>query len=360
MQSPIEQILDEARWAPSGDNTQPWRFRIVSDDVVDILGHDTRADCVYDLDGNASRIAHGCLIETLRIAASVRGLGSEWSCEPAGDTEHPVYRVRFTRHPEMHADHRAPCIKTRSVQRRAMSLRSLSDEHIDALNASAAPYRVVWMTSLRQRWSVANLNFRSAKIRLSIREAFEVHRRVIEWGARFSEDRIPEQAVGVDPLTGKLMGWMLQKWSRVEFFNTYLAGTVAPRIQLDLVPGIACGAHALLVAPQAPTTPIDFVEAGIAIQRFWLEAEHCGLKLQPELTPLIFSRYIREQRPFTETEKATEWARRISADMSALFGQDNASSAVFMGRLGYQPPPFARSLRLPMEKLLTRPAGPAD
>jgi nitroreductase len=23
-----EQILDLARWAPSGDNTQPWRFEI--------------------------------------------------------------------------------------------------------------------------------------------------------------------------------------------------------------------------------------------------------------------------------------------------------------------------------------------
>ena len=27
-------ILDLARWAPSGDNTQPWRFEIVADDHI--------------------------------------------------------------------------------------------------------------------------------------------------------------------------------------------------------------------------------------------------------------------------------------------------------------------------------------
>ncbi len=348
----IEQILDEARWAPSGDNTQPWRFRIVSDSEVDILGHDTREDCVYDLDGYASRIAHGCLIETLRIAASAHGLGIEWTCRPDGDTTHPVYSVRLVPHPGLLPDPRLPAIRTRAVQRRPMSTRPLSDEHIKALNAAAAPYRVVWMTSFGQRLSLGRLNYRSAKIRLSIPEAFEVHRRVIEWGARFSDDRIPEQAVGVDPLTGKLMGWMLQKWERVEFFNSYLAGTIAPRLQLDLLPGLACGAHALLVAPLAPQKPRDFVDGGIALQRFWLEAERCGLKLQPEMTPLIFSRYIREGRPFTRIPQATAWARRVSADINEMFGQADAASAIFLCRLGYEPTPVSRSLRRSLQSLL--------
>lgn len=39
-------ILELARWAPSGDNTQPWRFEIVSDDHIAIHGSDTRDWCV--------------------------------------------------------------------------------------------------------------------------------------------------------------------------------------------------------------------------------------------------------------------------------------------------------------------------
>jgi len=48
----IEQILDQARWAPSGDNTQPWRFEIKGPLHVVVHGSDTRRHCVYDLDGH--------------------------------------------------------------------------------------------------------------------------------------------------------------------------------------------------------------------------------------------------------------------------------------------------------------------
>src|SRR5205085_12204118 len=47
----LETVLDLARWAPSGDNTQPWRFAIEADDRVAVYGHDTRLHSGYDLDG---------------------------------------------------------------------------------------------------------------------------------------------------------------------------------------------------------------------------------------------------------------------------------------------------------------------
>lgn len=86
---------------------------------------------------------------------------------------------------------------------------------------------------------MARLTSANAAIRLTIPEAFEVHRRVIEWRSRFSPDRIPDQAVGLDPFTTRLMEWTLQKWQRVTFLNRYLAGTLMPRLQLDVIPRCA-------------------------------------------------------------------------------------------------------------------------
>ena len=74
--------------------------------------------------------------------------------------------------------------------------------------------------------------FASAKIRLTTPEAFEVHRSLIEWNARFSDDKIPDQAIGLDSITTRVMRWAMRDWSRVNFLNTYLGGTVAPRISL--------------------------------------------------------------------------------------------------------------------------------
>jgi nitroreductase len=54
--SVVLEILDLARWAPSGDNSQPWRFEVLSDDHVAVHAFDTRRDCVHDLEGHASQL----------------------------------------------------------------------------------------------------------------------------------------------------------------------------------------------------------------------------------------------------------------------------------------------------------------
>ncbi|MFC6668971.1 hypothetical protein [Marinobacterium aestuariivivens] len=41
--------------------------------------------------------------------------------------------------------------------------------------------------------------FANAKVRLTMPEAYAVHSRIIDWGQQFSDDKIPEQAVGIDP-----------------------------------------------------------------------------------------------------------------------------------------------------------------
>ena len=72
----IRQVLELARWAPSGDNTQPWRFEITSDSSALVHAFDTRDHCVYDLDGCASRLSHGALLETIALASTRFGCRS--------------------------------------------------------------------------------------------------------------------------------------------------------------------------------------------------------------------------------------------------------------------------------------------
>ena len=80
----MEQILELARWAPSGDNTQPWRFEILDSHRLVVHGHDTRDHCVYDLDGHPSQISLGALLETMAIAATPFEL--EMRCMRHSDT----------------------------------------------------------------------------------------------------------------------------------------------------------------------------------------------------------------------------------------------------------------------------------
>ena len=348
----LEQILDLARWAPSGDNTQPWRFEIIGPARIVVHGFDTRDRCVYDLTGHPSQISIGALLETMRIAASVHGQRVSVERRRNLPDSKPTFDIEFTSDPGIHPDPLAAFIRQRSVQRRAMSRRALSKTEKQALETSVGPgYDVVWMEGFSKRLEMARLMFANARLRLTMPEAYRVHKDVIEWNAQYSEDRIPDQALGADPMTVRAMRFVMHSWSRVKFFNRFLAGTWMPRITMDFIPGLACGAHFLVKARDIPQTVDDFVDAGRAVQRFWLTATHLGLVKQPEMTPLIFSGYVRAGTPFTQVEQLKHEARALQVRLEQVVGPD-WPRAVWMGRIGAGAQATSRSTRLPLQRLI--------
>ena len=349
----IQQILDLARWAPSGDNTQPWRFELIDESHIVVHGFDTREHCVYDLDGRPSQISVGALLETIAIAATAHGLRTSAQRRPDAAETQPTFDICFSQCPNVEPDALIASITKRSVQRRPMHIRSLTMGERAALErAVGTGYRVAWLEGLANRTRAAYLMFRYAKLRLTMPEAYSVHRDIIEWSARYSEDRVPDQALGIDPMTVRLMRFAMQSWPRVKFFNRYLAGTWVPRIQMDLVPGMACAAHFLIVARKAPVAIDDYIGAGRFMQRFWLTATQLGLVVQPELTPLIFSRYVRNGTTFTKEAELQELAATLATQLSGLVGQETAAAGVFMGRIGAGPAARSRSTRRSVAALI--------
>lgn len=350
---PLAEILDYARWAPSGDNTQPWRFEVVDDHSLIVHGFDTREHCVYDLDGHPSQLAHGALLETLAIGASAYGLRAEFSRRPEAPDSHPDYRVTLSPDGDVAPDPLLPQIRQRTVQRRPMATTPLSASQKQALQDAVGPhFAVKWFEGGAARWRIARLMFDNARLRLTLPEAYTVHRDIIEWDARFSEDKVPDRALGLDAMTLKLMRWVMKSWERVTFFNTYLAGHLVPRLEMDWLPGFSCAAHFAIRADKALKTSDDYVAAGRAVQRFWLTATRLGLQLQPEMTPLIFSRYVREGVDFSRMAGARETAAGLGRRLEGLFEPIPVSEVAFMGRIGSGPVPASRSLRRPVERLM--------
>jgi hypothetical protein len=252
---------------------------------------------------------------------------------------------------------RSPLIEAidkRTVQRRPMRTTPLTPEHKQLLEATVAPeYALTWLETRDQKWRAAKLMFNNARLRLTMPEAFETHRSIIDWENRkHSPDKVPAGALGVDAMTLHLMKWAMVSWRRMATVNM-LTGTWAPRLQMDLAPGMACAAHFVLKARRAPQSIDDYVAAGRALQRFWLTMTTLGLYMQPEMTPLIFSKYAREGTRFTAEPKLAQAAQDLQRQTEALiFGGD--LHPVYMGRLGYGPAPEARSVRRPLSELMKR------
>ncbi|HAJ91101.1 MAG TPA: molybdopterin biosynthesis protein MoeY [Gammaproteobacteria bacterium] len=346
-----------ARWAPSGDNTQPWRFEIVDENRAVIHGNDTRDHCVYDLEGRASQISIGTLLQTIEIAASSHGWGASFTRRENAPETNPTIDVSFTEDSDIQADTLLPYIPVRTVNRRRLSTRALTTSEHSLLEAAPGPgYRIVWFESFSERLRFARLLFNNGGLRLNLPEAYATHKSIIQWNSRLSEDRIPDHAVGLDPLARQLMQWALGSWERVAFLNKYLAGTLIPRMELDFIPGIACAAHFLLIADARPVSIDDYINAGKALQRFWLTVTRLGLSLQPEMTPLIFDSYIKGNIEFTEHKPSMKLAQSLSTQLNDIISPESTEQMVFMGRVGAGPVPTARSVRLPLEDLLVKTA----
>lgn len=362
LSEPLREILELARWAPSGDNTQPWRFEPLGELTLRVNGFDTREHCVYDLDGWPSRLSIGAMLETLRIAAASHGMRAIVRRDRSAAEAEPVFDVEFTSDHDCSRHPLAPFIESRSVQRKPMSIRPLSGNEKQVLqSAIGSRYEVRWFEGWGGRRAMAALMFRSARIRLTIEEAYRVHASIIEWKATHSVDRVPDRALGADPLSLWAMRWAMRSWERTRFVSKYLGGTIPPRVQMDFLPALLCAAHLVILDRDATaqtereaTLDADFA-AGAAVQRFWLTAESLDLRHQPEITPLVFSRYAQQGIAFTRNEQALAAAQELRASLGALFGADVLSKVVWMGRIGAGDRARARSLRLPLERLIYDP-----
>jgi len=357
--SAVDQVLDAARWAPSGDNTQPWRFEVLDVDRFVVHGSDTRAHCVYDLDGHPSQIALGALLQTVEVAASALGRRADIVRRGGLPDTTPTFDVRLVPDPALAASPWATAVPARSVQRRPMSTRPLTSAVKAQVQAAAGTgFAVRWLERGSERLRVARLMFRSAKIRLTTEEAYRVHRDIIAWGRRFSPDRVPDQSLGVGAVPLATMRWAMADWRRVQFLNRFAAGTWMPRIQMDFLPALRCAGHLVIEAERAPGTVDDYVEVGRAVQRTWLALTAAGAQQQPEITPLIFARYHREGVTFTRSQAALRRAAQVAAQAQAVLGGE-LPRVVWLGRVGYGPAAQARSTRRRRTELLLDDTGSA-
>jgi len=247
--STAEQVLETARWAPSGANLQPWSFEITGDDEVIVTGRDSGGTDVYDFnDSQPSWTTFGCLLETLRIGASKLGRVADWTFEGSNGSEHR-FRVALQPRAGLVEDPLARHIVSRSVDRRAYRTTPLSDAHKRALERAAGEqHSIDWRESLSERLACARLNSLSSDIRLRIREAHEAHQRMLDWTHDRSATAIPAKALGADAITLALTRWALVDFRRLDLLNRYLAGTLVPRVTMDLLPGIRCAAHFFMKA----------------------------------------------------------------------------------------------------------------
>jgi len=352
--SEMEHILDLARWAPSGDNAQPWRFAVRSPDEVTItINRHNPADVYEYAAGRPTLLSAGFLLETLRIAASGYGRRLRWQRREGAAT---VIDASLAPEPGVAPDALLPMVQARSVDRRPYRLTPLTADEKQALVAALGPdLRIRWFETREERWRITRLNARGTDIRLRIPEAFKTHRSILDWERDFSPAGVPVAAVGLNPMAVRTMRWLMTDWRRMDFANRVLGTTLASRLEMDVLPGMFCAGHFIIqpVRPEDLDDPEATLRIGQALQRFWLQATFHGLVMQPSLATVCFGLYGAAGVPFTADTGVLRKARVLADEINAVV-PGGASSIAFIGRIGTPRSRkiHARSVRRPLAELI--------
>jgi nitroreductase len=127
-------LFRSATLAPSGHNTQPWRFS-ADDDAIRIYPDFTRRLPVVDPDDHALYISLGCAAENLVIAAAHHGLAANVEAFPADEPAECI-RIRLAPGPSSDAGALFAAIPERQSNRRSYDRKPIPAADIDQLLAA--------------------------------------------------------------------------------------------------------------------------------------------------------------------------------------------------------------------------------
>lgn len=360
----IEEILDQAKWAPSGDNGQPWLVTI-EDDFSFTLKVDRAKRNVYNLLEMPDLISAGMFLENAVIAARYKGYDlksriTEGKVEARLVPSSVVSTERLNKSRILY-----PYIKTRSVNRYPYKLKP-----IPPLVAAAAEelldhdIKIHWLNGMSEKWAVARATMMTSDIRLRLPETYFVHKHMIDWSGQNSTDKMPADSLGANKLSTALTRWALQSERRNRILLKMPAATMSFQVELDLIPSIFCASHFVMSFDPAVTPdpqPSDYIRAGANMQRFWLYLTSQNMALQPWYIPIMFSRYIDGNIPFTVDnalhKKAGKLHDHVVQKILTPIGVP-LKDVFFTGRIGYPTKiPKTRSIRKPLSYFINSDTG---
>lgn len=344
----IRSLLDYAVLAPSGDNCQPWRFR-VTESSIELYNVPDADTSLFNFGQRASIVAHGAVIENICIAARKQGLRPGVSVFPDRQKENHVASVSFSA-AEPQTEVLFSAIPERTTNRRLYERRPLSDEQASSLSKHSEGGGFVRL--------VVNPAERAALARavaLNDAIAFEnehIHKFLfdhIRWSDEEAERTRDGLFVGTLELKApdKIGFRLLKNWGIASFLGTF----GVPKIIAQNAVKLGMSSSAIGVVAMPDDSLESYFAAGRLFQRVWLEATHLGLAFHPMAGIACLIQRVRAGITDRLSGRHCMQLRKAEEGMRKAFGlKDEAMVTTF--RVGFAPPPSARSVRLPVSDVL--------
>ncbi len=331
MKNILHEILELAVYAPSGDNLQPWAFRL-GENSIDIF-NTSDGLALYDFDKHPSYIAHGALIENIVQIAEAKGYKTDVKLFPQSTASDHIATLTLSQSGFVNPP-KLPPIKDRHTDRTPFLTKPIERSVIEDLKKSVANYKVNFglVTSKKTLHKLTDLLATGDELILDNPEIHSYFYKNVRW----SDEELNKTGDGMhirsispsffDVISLKI----LQNWSLTNILNKIgLAHVILFKRRKIYKQSSALGYFVI-----GEETPEVYIETGRALQALWLKATAHGLSVQP-LSSILFL-YNRLQKNHKEriSEREIVLIEKVSREVySTLSVKDGLIT--FCIRLGY-------------------------
>ena len=351
--STLKKITEKGILAPSADNLQPWLFKI-GDSEVDLFLDKKYTNNFCDENYLIPYLSMGAVIENMRVAAAEWRLELSASYFPARDNPLHVALLAFRETtPKNHPHFKA--LDERTTNRKFYNLaRKIEPTTYAQLNRvvdQEKGFKLLWIKNQDVAYKKLTRLIGSAdQLRFEIER---LHKELIAT-LRFNQEEVEKTKDGLDLKTfetgwaGSLLFSSLRSWACLKSLNHIgMSRLFNFYAQLQMSSSQAVG---LLVSKT--NRPIDYVRGGELMERLWHEITLLKLSLQPiEALPVfIINLNLTDSRDLSDKQKKK--LKELKSAFYSLFEIDDRNGLILLFRMGYAPPPSARSLRKPLREFL--------
>ena len=342
----FDPLLVAAGCAPSGDNTQPWRFLVdPSGGRVVLRLDETRDPSPMNTGQRMSRIGVGAALENLLRAAE--GCGWAATREPAEPPDLAVVRLE-----RLGGAGAVPAaINARLTNRRPYDGRPVPPEVLDQLLRQTPAIDGVsthWFTDHQRLREAAALIGNADALMFGVPSM----RRAFLSKVRFDEpaDAAVDEGLSLASLElSRAESFALQLMRRIPDVILKVAGV--GRIFAAKTQVLVSSASGLCLVAAPDSLEGTDLTVGRAMQRAWLALTGLGLAAQPMMSLLVLENALESKngtlRAAVGPDRVTALARRFRALMPEIGDRRPA----FLLRFGHAPEPSGRTGRRPLAEV---------
>lgn len=342
-------ILDQARYAPSADNLQPWKFIVKNTGTIELRLNELYISNYCDAGFAAPCISAGAVLENMRVAARSRGL--EIKIEYLPDPQDPMLAAVVSLTPgntgtQRHADAITKRHTNRKFYRRG---KTVPDEIYGALakQAEGTGAGLKWLRKKDPAYGeLARIIGEADQLRFEIPRLHREFMEILRFGKE-AEDGLTILSLDAGPSAGILFP-AIRSWDRLAKLNrigmSYSFNLYA-RMQI-----LSSSAVGLITMPGKALE--DYVRGGEVMERIWHELTLQGLAMQPmEALPIfLINKEATGGKDLAPAQKKT--IENLAGRFYTVFDMSHEAGLIMLFRIGYASPVSKRSSRRALASFL--------